>query len=66
MAGFVSSKDRDGLGLIDLEITHICLLSKWLWKLMNSTDGLWLSLVWPPSFGAGTVEPKKIICDSKN
>jgi hypothetical protein len=28
-------KDQGGLGVLDLEVMNIALLSKWLWKLFN-------------------------------
>jgi hypothetical protein len=37
-------KDQGGLGIIDLEIQNKCLLSKWLFKLLNE-DGMWQSLI---------------------
>jgi hypothetical protein len=33
-------KDQGGLGVLDLEIVNIALLSKWLWKLFIE-DGIW-------------------------
>jgi len=33
-------KDQGGLGIADLSITNKCLLSKWLFKLLNE-DGTW-------------------------
>jgi hypothetical protein len=33
-------KDQGGLGIQNLEIQSQCLLSKWLFKLINE-DGLW-------------------------
>lgn len=32
-------KDQGGLGVLDLRVTNICLLAKWLWNLEFS-DGL--------------------------
>jgi len=37
-------KQQGGLGIQNLEIQNICLLSKWLFKLCNE-DGLWQSLL---------------------
>jgi hypothetical protein len=33
-------KDQGGLGVIDLEVMNIALLSKWLWKIFNE-KGQW-------------------------
>ena len=33
-------KDQGGLGILNLETQNVCLLSKWLYKLINE-DGLW-------------------------
>jgi hypothetical protein len=41
---FCQPIDQEGLGVVDLEVPNICLLSKWLWKLENS-DGPWQKLV---------------------
>jgi hypothetical protein len=32
--------DQGGLGVVDLEVMNICLISKWFWKIENS-DGIW-------------------------
>jgi hypothetical protein len=37
-------KDQGGLGIQNLEIQNKCLLSKWLFKLLNK-DGLWQELL---------------------
>jgi hypothetical protein len=37
-------KDQGGLGILDLEIQNKCLLSKWLYKLINE-DGVWQQLL---------------------
>ena len=37
-------KDQGGLGIADLGITNKCLLSKWLFKLLNE-DGIWQTLL---------------------
>ena len=37
-------KDHGGLGVLDLEVMNIALLSKWLWKLFNE-DGLWQQIL---------------------
>ena len=37
-------KQQGGLGIQNLEIQNMCLLSKWLFKLCNE-DGLWQSLL---------------------
>jgi hypothetical protein len=37
-------KDQGGLGILNLEIKNICLLSKWLYKLINE-DGIWQELL---------------------
>jgi hypothetical protein len=37
-------KDQRGLGIQNLEIQNKCLLSKWLFKLLNE-DGLWQELL---------------------
>jgi hypothetical protein len=34
----MSTKEQSGLGIINLEVQNICLLSKWLFKLINE-DG---------------------------
>ncbi|WVZ81051.1 LOW QUALITY PROTEIN: hypothetical protein U9M48_028478 [Paspalum notatum var. saurae] len=38
------TKDQGGLGILNLEIQNKCLLSKWLFKLLNE-DGLWQQLL---------------------
>ncbi|WVZ54468.1 hypothetical protein U9M48_005255, partial [Paspalum notatum var. saurae] len=37
-------KDQGGLGILNLEAQNACLLSKWLYKLINE-DGLWQQLL---------------------
>jgi hypothetical protein len=37
-------KDQGGLGVVDLEIHNRCLLSKWLFNLIN-TDSAWQQLL---------------------
>ena len=37
-------KDQGGLGIQNLQIQNKCLLSKWLFKLLNE-DGLWQELL---------------------
>ncbi|WVZ94165.1 hypothetical protein U9M48_040091, partial [Paspalum notatum var. saurae] len=37
-------KDQRGLGILNLEIQNKCLLSKWLFKLLNE-DGMWQQLL---------------------
>jgi hypothetical protein len=37
-------KDQGGLGILDLDIMNISLLSKWLWKLFNE-KGVWQSIL---------------------
>jgi hypothetical protein len=37
-------KDQGGLGIIDLEVQNICLLSKWIVNLLN-TEGTWQTLL---------------------
>jgi hypothetical protein len=37
-------KDQGGLGVLNLEIHNKCLLSKWLFKLING-DGVWQQLL---------------------
>jgi exonuclease III len=37
-------KDQGGLGIEDLDLKNICLLSKWLFKLMNE-EGVWQELL---------------------
>jgi hypothetical protein len=38
-------KDQGGLGIKNLEIQNQCLLSKWLFKLINE-EGLWQTILW--------------------
>jgi hypothetical protein len=38
-------KDQGGLGILDLEIMNIALLSKWLWNFFNE-DGIWQKILW--------------------
>ena len=33
-----------GMGIIDLDVQNVCLLSKWLYKLINE-DGVWQQLL---------------------
>ena len=35
---------QGGLGILNLEIQNVCLLSKWLYKLINE-DGVWQELL---------------------
>jgi hypothetical protein len=44
-------KDQGGLGIQNLEIQNQCLLSKWLFKLINE-DGLWQTII-PNKYLAG-------------
>jgi hypothetical protein len=37
-------KDQGGLGILDLDIMNIALLSKWFWKLVNTT-GIWQQIL---------------------
>jgi hypothetical protein len=37
-------KEQGGLGILDLDIQNKCLLSKWLYKLINE-DGAWQQLL---------------------
>jgi hypothetical protein len=37
-------KELGGLGILNLEIQNKCLLSKWLYKLLNE-EGMWQSLL---------------------
>jgi hypothetical protein len=37
-------KEQGGLGIINLEVQNICLLSKWLFKLIHE-DGVWQELL---------------------
>jgi hypothetical protein len=37
-------KGQGGLGIMNLEIQNVCLLSKWLYKLVNE-DGVWQDLL---------------------
>jgi hypothetical protein len=39
-----SPKDLGGLGVIDLDLQNKCLLSKWIFKLINE-DGLWQTIL---------------------
>jgi hypothetical protein len=38
-------KDQGGLGVEVLELKNKCLLSKWLFKILNEQDGVWLELI---------------------
>jgi hypothetical protein len=39
-----AKRPRRGLGILNLKILNICLLSKWLYKLINE-DGIWHELL---------------------
>jgi hypothetical protein len=39
-----TSKDQRGLGVLNLDVQNKCLLSKWLFKLLNG-DGIWQQLL---------------------
>ena len=39
-----SPKCVGGMGIIDLDVQNVCLLSKWLYKLINK-DGVWQQLL---------------------
>jgi hypothetical protein len=38
------TKSLGGLGIVNLEAQNVCLLSKWLFKLLNE-DGMWQKLI---------------------
>jgi hypothetical protein len=38
-------KDQGGLGVEVLELKNKCLLSKWLFKILNEQEGVWLELI---------------------
>jgi hypothetical protein len=38
-------KDQGGLGVEVLELKNKCLLSKWLFKILNEQEGAWLELI---------------------
>jgi hypothetical protein len=39
-----SPKDLGGLGVLNLELTNIILLCKWIWKLENE-EGMWQNIL---------------------
>jgi hypothetical protein len=47
-------KDQGGQGILDLEIQNKCLLSKWLYKLINE-DGVWQQLLQNKYIGTKTI-----------
>jgi hypothetical protein len=48
------SKDQGGLGILNLELQNKCLLSKWLFCLINS-DGAWQQLIRNKYLGSKTI-----------
>src|SRR3954467_1302953 len=38
-------KDQGGLGIENLEIKNICLLSKWLYRLETESEGIWAQIL---------------------
>jgi hypothetical protein len=50
----VIPKDQGGLGVLNLDIMNIALLSKWLWKLFNSS-GLWQTIIKKKYLGDSTL-----------
>jgi hypothetical protein len=37
-------KEQDGLGILNIDVQNKCLLSKWLFKLINE-EGLWQNIL---------------------
>ena len=37
-------KELGGLGVVDLKVMNMCLLSKWLWRIENE-EGVWQTLI---------------------
>jgi hypothetical protein len=44
MGSFMPTETQGGLGIQNLELQNKCLLSKWLFKLLNE-DGMWQELL---------------------
>ena len=47
-------RDQGGLGILDLELMNISLLSKWLWKLFNDS-GPWQDFLWKKYLNKSTL-----------
>jgi hypothetical protein len=47
-------KDQEGLGVLNLELQNKCLLSKWLFRLIN-TEGAWQQLIRNKYLGSKTI-----------
>ena len=57
-------KEQGGLGIQDLDVQNKCLLSKWLFKLINE-DGVWQRLLRNKYLGTKTIaQVEKKPCDS--
>jgi hypothetical protein len=38
-------KDYGGLGILNTKIFNDCLMTKWIWKIYNQPDGLWVRIL---------------------
>jgi hypothetical protein len=38
-------KSLGGLGIIDTKIMNICLMVKWIWKILSQEKGLWIDIL---------------------
>lgn len=52
-------KDQSGLGIIDLQIHNQCLLSKWIFKLLNE-DRMWQSILNNKYLGSKTLSQTNV------
>ena len=41
---YSTPKDQGGFGVLNLDVHNMCLLSKWLFRLLNG-DGVWQQLL---------------------
>jgi hypothetical protein len=40
-----------GMGILNTRFTNIALILKWIWKLYQGGDGLWVELIWEKFLG---------------
>jgi hypothetical protein len=48
-------KERVGLGIKNLRLVNVCLLTKWRWMLLTSQDILWV-MVLKVKYGGGNTQ----------
>jgi hypothetical protein len=38
-------KSMGGLGIMDTKLMNVCLMAKWVWKIMSGAQGLWVDII---------------------